>query len=95
MLATLGVGVVVITLASSATWLYLYVVVYGMAFGARSPLRASVMAWHYGRRAYGTITAMQGAIMGCRLPSVRSRPVGFTIASAATISPSGSQLARS
>ena len=63
MLATLGVGVVVITLASSATWLYLYVVVYGMAFGARSPLRASVMAWHYGRRAYGTITSVQGAIM--------------------------------
>ncbi len=62
-LATLGAGVVVINLANSAAWLYLYVVVYGMAFGARSPLRASVMAWHYGRRAYGTITAMQGAIM--------------------------------
>ena len=62
-LATLGVGVAVITLANSATWLYLYAVVYGMAFGARLPLRASVMAEHYGRRAYGTITAVQGAIM--------------------------------
>ncbi len=62
-LAALGLGVVVITLASSAAWLYLYVVVYGIAFGARSPLRASVMAGHYGRRAYGTITALQGGIV--------------------------------
>ena len=62
-LATLGVGVAVITMADSTTWLYVYAIVYGIAFGARSPLRASVMASHYGRRAYGTITAVQGAIM--------------------------------
>ncbi len=62
-LATLGLGVVVITLANSVIWLYLYVVVYGVAFGARSPLRASVMAGHYGRRAYGTITAVQGVVV--------------------------------
>lgn len=62
-LATLGLGVAVITLATSALWLYLYVAVYGVAFGARSPLRASVMARHYGRRAYGTITAIQGVVM--------------------------------
>ncbi len=62
-LGTLGLGVVVLTLASSAIWLYLYVVVYGIAFGARSPLRASVMAEHFGRRAYGTITAIQGCVI--------------------------------
>jgi len=62
-LATLGLGVVVMTLADTVVWLYLYVLVYGMAFGARSPLRASVMAGHYGRRAYGTITAVQGVVM--------------------------------
>jgi MFS family permease len=62
-LLTLGLGVSAITLARSAMGLYLYVVVYGVAFGARSPLRASVMAEHFGRRAYGTITALQGAVM--------------------------------
>lgn len=62
-LGTLGLGVVVINLAHSSTGLYLYVVVYGVAFGARSPLRASVMAEHFGRRAYGTITAVQGVVM--------------------------------
>ncbi|MGH2457624.1 MAG: MFS transporter, partial [Chloroflexota bacterium] len=62
-LGTLALGVVVINLAHSPSGLYLYVVVYGVAFGARSPLRASVMAEHFGRRAYGTITAAQGVVM--------------------------------
>ncbi len=62
-LATLGLGVAVLTLAGSATSLYLYAAIYGIAFGARSPLRATVMARHYGRRAYGTITAVQGVII--------------------------------
>lgn len=34
--------------------------IYGSAYGAFSPLRASVMAEHFGRRAYGAITAVQG-----------------------------------
>ena len=53
-------GIVVLVLASSLSWLILYVVVYGTAYGAFSPLRASVMADHFGRRAYGSITAVQG-----------------------------------
>ena len=40
--------------------LILYVVIYGCPYGAFSPLRASVMADHFGRRAYGAITAGQG-----------------------------------
>jgi MFS family permease len=36
------------------------VVVYGGAFGAVLPLRAAVIADHFGRRAYGSITALQG-----------------------------------
>ncbi len=46
--------------SSSLAWLILYVVIYGCAYGAFSPLRASVMADHFGRRAYGAITAVQG-----------------------------------
>ena len=56
-----AVGIAVLVLASSTLgWLILYVVVYGCAYGAFSPLRASVMADHFGRRAYGAITAVQG-----------------------------------
>jgi MFS family permease len=55
-----AVGIVVLVLASSLGWLILYVVIYGTAYGAFSPLRASVMADHFGRRAYGSITAVQG-----------------------------------
>src|SRR5258706_15983606 len=55
------VGIVVLVLASSSlAWLILYVGTYGCAYGAFSPLRASVMADHFGRRAYGAITAVQG-----------------------------------
>jgi MFS family permease len=62
-LAILGLGTAVFTLASSAVGLYAYVAIYGIAFGARSPLRASVMADHYGRRDYGAITAVQGVVV--------------------------------
>jgi MFS family permease len=55
-----AVGIVVLVLSSSLLWLVLYVVMYGTAYGAFSPLRASVMADHVGRRAYGSITAVQG-----------------------------------
>ena len=55
-----AVGIVVLVQASSPGWLILYVVIYGSAYGAFSPLRASVMADHFGRRAYGAITAVQG-----------------------------------
>src|SRR2546421_664495 len=53
-------GIVVLVQAPSLSWLILYVVVYGTSYGAFSPLRASVMADHFGRRAYGSITAVQG-----------------------------------
>ena len=55
-----AVGIVVLVQASSLGWLILYVAIYGCAYGAFSPLRASVMADHFGRRAYGAITAVQG-----------------------------------
>jgi MFS family permease len=55
-----AIGIVVFVLSSSLPWLILYVIIYGTAYGAFSPLRASVMADHVGRRAYGSITAVQG-----------------------------------
>lgn len=53
-------GILVLILAPSAPWLWLYVLLYGAAFGVLSPLRAQVMADHFGKRAYGTITGFQG-----------------------------------
>jgi len=62
-LLTMGLGIALLTMATTVWLLYAYVVVYGIAFGARSPLRASVMAEHFGRRAYGAITAAQGIVV--------------------------------
>lgn len=53
-------GLLLLIHGVSLGWLVAYVIVYGAAFGALSPLRAAVMAEHFGRRAYGAITAAQG-----------------------------------
>jgi MFS family permease len=53
-------GILVLILAPSAPWLLLYILLYGAAFGALSPLRAQVMADHFGKQAYGAITGLQG-----------------------------------
>lgn len=58
-LAAQAAGVLLL-LGGSLGWLIAYILVYGMAFGAVSPLRASVMARYFGRRAFGAITAVQG-----------------------------------
>lgn len=55
-----AIGILVLILAPDAWWLLLYVLLYGVAYGALSPLRAQVMADHFGKRAYGTITGIQG-----------------------------------
>lgn len=56
-------GIVVLLNASNVGWLIAYVVLYGAAYGAISPLGAAVMADHFGRRAYGSITAVQGIVL--------------------------------
>lgn len=56
-------GVLVLLLfTSSPVGLLVYVAVYGAAYGASSPLSASVRASHFGRRAFGAITAAQGVM---------------------------------
>ena len=56
----LAFGVVLLTLGSSTSWLIAYLIVYGSAFGASGGLIASVRAEHFGRRAFGAISAIQG-----------------------------------
>lgn len=55
-----AMGILVLIVAPGAPWLWLYVLLYGAAFGVLSPLRAQVMADHFGKRAYGAITGYQG-----------------------------------
>jgi MFS family permease len=55
-----AIGLIFLLHGASVGWLIAFIVFYGGAFGAISPLRAAVMASHFGRRAYGSITALQG-----------------------------------
>jgi MFS family permease len=83
-------GIVVLVLASSSLgWLLLYVLIYGSAYGAFSPLRASVMADHFGRRDYGAITAVQGIPVAMWLAWGRSPQAGSTTSCTTTSWPSG------
>jgi MFS family permease len=83
-------GIAVLVLAgSSLAWLLLYVLIYGSAYGAFSPLRASVMADHFGRRAYGAITAVRGIPWRCARVWCHSRQAGCTTCCTTTNLPSG------
>jgi sugar phosphate permease len=55
-----AVALAILLLGRSVAAIYVYALLFGLAFGTRSPLRASAMAEHFGRRAYGAITAAQG-----------------------------------
>jgi MFS family permease len=59
-LVLMGVSVFFLLAAPSLPFLVAFIAVYGSAFGAISPLRASVLADHFGRLAYGSILAVQG-----------------------------------
>jgi MFS family permease len=59
-----AVSIVVLLAAASGVSVAAFVLIYGSAFGAISPLRASVLADHFGRLAYGAITAVQGLPSG-------------------------------
>jgi len=54
-----AVAAALLASAAGSAMVWAYVLLYGAAFGAISPLRASTMADQFGRRAYGAITAVQ------------------------------------
>lgn len=58
--AAQAIGIGLLGWAASPLLVWAYVIVYGAAFGAISPLRASTMADQFGRRAFGAITAASG-----------------------------------
>ena len=59
-----GLSVFLLMAAGPFPFLVAFIVVYGSAFGAISPLRASVLADHFGRVAFGAITSAQGVSSG-------------------------------
>jgi MFS family permease len=63
-LALQALSIGVLLAAASGLSVAAFVVIYGSAFGAISPLRASVLADHFGRLAYGSITAVLGLPSG-------------------------------
>ena len=65
----LALGVGVLALGVSLAGLLAYAAIFGAAFGASSPLIASVRAEHFGRRSFASIGAVQGipALVGAAL----------------------------
>ena len=59
-----GLSVLLLMAVGPSPFLVAFVILYGIAFGAVSPLRASVLADHFGRLAYGAITSVQGVPIG-------------------------------
>jgi MFS family permease len=59
-----GLSVFLLMAAGPFAFLVAFIVVYGSAFGAIQPLRASVLADHFGRVAYGAISSVQGVPAG-------------------------------
>jgi MFS family permease len=57
--ALMTAAIVVLLFARSIALFTTYAVLYGVGYGAVNPLRASVMADHFGRRAFGAITGVQ------------------------------------
>lgn len=58
-----AIGMIILLAERSVAWLIVWLIVYGAAFGTFAPLRGTLMAEHFGRRAYGAIVANQGMPM--------------------------------
>lgn len=79
-----AIGIVLLLNAHTIVTIIAYVIIFGGAYGALSPLRGAIMAEHFGRRAYGAIIALQGipiAILAALGPLVGGKLVdvfGYT-----------------
>ncbi len=62
-LALAGAAVATLAGERGLGWVLAYVIVFGLAYGALAPLRGALVAALFGRRAYGTIIAAQGAVI--------------------------------
>jgi MFS family permease len=75
-LALEAIGVLLLLNANTVATIVAYVLIFGSAYGALSPLRGAIMAERFGRRAYGTIISAQGipiAVLSALGPFVGGR----------------------
>ena len=59
----LGASLLALILAANLAMVYAYVLLFGLGFGAITPLRAAMMLDHFGPVNYGKILGMQGAVL--------------------------------
>lgn len=62
--AVMSVGTLALVAAGSIAWVWVFVVLTGLAFGSVSPLQGLYAAELYGRRRIGTLMGMQQVIVG-------------------------------
>jgi len=62
-LVLMGLSLAVLIFAASLLVVYAYVLLFGVGFGAITPLRGAIMADHFGRAGYGKTLGMQGAVL--------------------------------
>jgi len=62
--ATMAVGTLALVAAGTIAWVWIFVVLTGVAFGSVSPLQGLYSAELYGQRRIGTLMGMQQVILG-------------------------------
>lgn len=62
--AVMSIGTIALVFAGALAWVWLFVVLTGLAFGSVSPLQGLYAAELYGRRRIGTLMGMQQVIVG-------------------------------
>lgn len=76
--ATMAIGTLALVAAGSIAWVWIFVVLTGVAFGSIAPMQGLYSAELYGQRRIGTLMGMQQVIVGS---AIAAGPLllGFTI----------------
>ncbi len=75
---TMTVGTLALTAAGAIGWVWIFVVLTGLAFGSVAPLQGLYAAELYGRRRIGTLMGMQQVVLGVA-SAIGPLVLGFTI----------------
>jgi MFS family permease len=76
--AVMSVGTLALIAAGSIAWVWVFVVLTGVAFGSVSPLQGLYSAELYGQRRIGTLMGMQQLVIGFA-SAIGPLALGFTI----------------
>ncbi|MEO6651713.1 MAG: MFS transporter [Ilumatobacteraceae bacterium] len=84
--AIMTLGTIALILAGSIAWVWLFVVLTGVAFGSISPLQGLYSADLYGRRRIGSLMGMQQLVLGAA-SAAGPLLLGFTIDATGSYTP--------